>query len=270
MLKTRCEEYNSISSYPCLYFEEIERTDKTLTEQSDWHENLEIELCVEGSGYVIIDGKKSAFKKGDIAVINSNSVHYTGTDRRLVYTQIVIDSDFCKKAGIDHRELFFESFISDFTLRQSFERIGDAYKSREEIRGAKVQCAILEFLIVLRSKHINPKKMTNSQIKHSEIVKQTIRLIREEYKQKLTLDYIAKKVCADKFGLSRIFKEITGQSVVTYINNFRCKKAAELISNGMKIKRAAQSCGFNNISFFTKTFKEFAGKLPSEIKTPRF
>ena len=35
------------------------------------------------------------------------------------------------------------------------------------------------------------------------------------------------------------------------------------------LSEAAMLCGFNNMSFFTKTFKQYIGTLPSEVKKTR-
>ena len=49
------------------------------------------------------------------------------------------------------------------------------------------------------------------------------------------------------------------------LNEYRCMKAAEYISDGKSVSKAASPCGFDNNSFFTKTFKRYIGALPSKI-----
>ncbi|MBR6603969.1 MAG: AraC family transcriptional regulator, partial [Clostridia bacterium] len=46
---------------------------------------------------------------------------------------------------------------------------------------------------------------------------------------------------------------------------YRCKKASELISEGLSVSEAALKCGFSNMSFFTRTFREYIGCLPSKF-----
>ena len=91
-----------------------------------------------------------------------------------------------------------------------------------------------------------------------------IRHIRENYSCKLTLDELAKVALMDKYTMSKVFKKATNQTIVQYINSYRCKKVSEYISDGLSISEAAQKCGFTNMSYFTKTFKTYMGCLPSK------
>ena len=46
----------------------------------------------------------------------------------------------------------------------------------------------------------------------------------------------------------------------------RCKESKRLIKEGMSVSAAALSCGFENMSYFTKTYKKYMGALPSDGK----
>ena len=102
-----------------------------------------------------------------------------------------------------------------------------------------------------------------------DAVKCTIKFIRTNYERKISLDEVAKNAFMDKYTLSREFKKVTGQTIVQYINSYRCKKAAEYIISGCSVSESARICGFTNMSFFTKTFKLCMGKMPSKYKTSR-
>jgi AraC-like DNA-binding protein len=43
-------------------------------------------------------------------------------------------------------------------------------------------------------------------------------------------------------------------------------KASEYIKEGKSVAEAGYLCGFENSSFFTKTFKKYKGVLPSKFK----
>lgn len=104
------------------------------------------------------------------------------------------------------------------------------------------------------------------QKKSLETVRQTINFIRQNYNRTLSLDEISKNVLMDKYSISREFKKITAQTIFQYINNYRCKRAAELILSGKTVQEAAFMCGFHNMSYFTKVFKQYMRELPSKYK----
>lgn len=87
--------------------------------------------------------------------------------------------------------------------------------------------------------------------------------IRQNMKSCLTLEDIAAYVGISKYYFTREFKRITGQTVFEYINVVRCKEAKRLITQGMTVSLAAQTCGFENLSYFTRTYKKCIGELPS-------
>ncbi|ELP5185316.1 helix-turn-helix transcriptional regulator, partial [Clostridium perfringens] len=70
-----------------------------------------------------------------------------------------------------------------------------------------------------------------------------------------------------KYYTCRTFKEVTGKTILDYINHIRCINARNLILyNGYTISESAYKSGFNNLSYFSKTYKKYMGLLPSEEK----
>jgi response regulator RpfG family c-di-GMP phosphodiesterase len=65
--------------------------------------------------------------------------------------------------------------------------------------------------------------------------------------------------------LRRKMNALIGQSPNQFIRTMRLKEAARLIKEEMKaVSEAAYLAGFNSLSYFSKSFKEEFGKLPSE------
>ena len=268
MLKSRYEEYSNIfNDLPCVFTKNIKRSKFNYSKNTNWHENLEIEFCNDGQGYVLLDGKNFNFSKGNIAIINSNVIHYTSTDTYLNYDCLIIDTKFCKRAGLDPRNLSFQTLIEDENIKRIFLKLKELYKKTDNpCFIAKLQSLILEMLIILREKYTLNQISTQISTHQFENIKKTIQYIRENYDKKITLDTLSKNVFCDKFSLSKKFKVITGSTIIEFINSYRCEKAIELIREGCPINEAAIKCGFNNMSFFTRTFKSHTGKLPSYYK----
>lgn len=268
MLTSRYEEYISIpQNLPCVFYKNIERTKFNYSKNTNWHENLEIEFCNNGQGYILLDGEHYTFSKNDIAVVNSNVIHYTGSETALCYDCLIIDTKFCSRAGIDPQKLCFKPLIVDENIKKQFIKIKEIYDNPDNVCfTAKLQSAILEILISLRENYNLSQNTTQIPLHHFETIKNTIRYIRENFNKKITLDILAKEAYSDKFSLSKKFKAVTGSTIIDYINSFRCEKAIEMICDGSPINEAAIKCGFNNMSFFTRIFKKHTGKLPSDYK----
>ena len=67
--------------------------------------------------------------------------------------------------------------------------------------------------------------------------------------------------------LVRIFKEITGQTPITYLNNIRMNKAKQLLADGCPVTAAALNVGFSDVYYFSRAFKKHVGITPSSYKS---
>ncbi len=269
-METRHEEYHSGETViPCIPFLNLYRCAERPAQITNWHDNPEIQVCVQGEGYVLLDGERYPFGVGDVVVVNSNQVHYTGTDTALTYHCVILDDTFCRIAAIPYQQLQFETVFRDEEIVRSFDDILALQNAEDDpCRTVKLQIAVARLLVCLRERHtvsLTPHPIDKPSYDN---VKRAIRYIREHYAEKVTLDDLARHMLSDKYGLCKSFKRLTGQTVVQYLNNYRCEKAKEYLTRGRTVSETALLCGFHNMSFFTKTFKEQTGKLPSAYKKP--
>ena len=267
-MKIRYEQYtNAHGQPPFVLIDDLKRTSILSSKSHNWHENIEIQLCKEGEGFVLIDGECYDFKKGDIAIIDSNSIHYTYTDTDMVYACIIVSTKFCNKMEFDHLHLSFTPIVRNEKLSAIFEDICRVYKSDERLRIPHLNYLVLEMLMDMVANYSKTKSDATTDEKELSIAKKVIMFIQENYDKKITLDLISKQVLTDKYTLCKVFKKNTGQTIFENLNEYRCMKAAEYIADGKSVSEAATLCGFENNSFFTKTFKKYIGILPSKIAT---
>ena len=264
----RYEDYSQIKERtPCVVNSDIIRTKHKLSDTANWHNNIEIQTCCEGSGYVILNGVRTEIDMGDIVAVNCNTIHFTGTDDYIKYHCIIIDNDFCRNSGIDCADIQFENVFKNPAIMDSITETVKTYKNSVDVcYKAKLQYLILGILIEMRLYHTKNISVSKYDAKYFKEVKETILYIQSNYNKKITLEKLSKETYIDKYTLSKKFKEFTGITIVDYINNYRSKQALLMIQNGEQIGSAARLCGFNNISFFTKTFKKYTGNLPSFYK----
>ncbi len=266
-MKNRYEEYQSFEdNIPFVLIQNIKRSGAERSTQANWHENPEVEYCHKGEGRVLIDGRGYSLREGELAIVDCGSIHHTGSESGMEYSCIIIDTEFCRESGIDVRRLRFQGIIKDDAAAELFLRICRTYNdSDDRMRIPKLRQYALELLILLCESYCREEceEKVRGQNKNA---KRAMDYIRSRYAEKITLDGMARELYINKFVLSRQFKSSVGMSVFEYINSCRCNAAAMLIAEGESVNAAARACGFENMSFFTRTFKRFMGKLPSEYK----
>lgn len=67
--------------------------------------------------------------------------------------------------------------------------------------------------------------------------------------------------------VSRIFRKVTGKTLTDYLNQKKLSFASVLIQNTNKsIETICFECGYNNVSYFYRTFKKTFNKTPCELR----
>jgi AraC-like DNA-binding protein len=91
--------------------------------------------------------------------------------------------------------------------------------------------------------------------------------IRNHYVDDIYLDLLSDKLNITKTYLSSYFKNKTGINLSVYINNFRIKKAIEILENTtMKVHDIGTQVGISNTNTFIRLFKKYAGEAPGEYR----
>lgn len=91
-------------------------------------------------------------------------------------------------------------------------------------------------------------------------------LERELDNHEFSVDQFAKELAMSRVQLHRKLKAIIGCSTSEFIRHYRIKKANEFLKSGKgTVSEIAYSVGFNNLSYFTKSFKEIYKISPSEV-----
>ena len=236
---------------------------------SNWHENIEILCFIKGEGSINIDGNLSHIRAGDIAIINAECLHSVSSETSISYYCLIIDNKFFLDNGINVLELQFSELISDSVL---FEKICDVAEKMKCIKQGVLTLTsvpsarynILGIIIYLCDKYLL-QGTTDKKDHLYNAVRNIIRYIRQS-KGRVSLDEIAEYAQMSKYHMSREFKRITGTTIFEYLNIFRCERAKRMLYSGATVSEAAMEVGFDNMSYFSRTFKKYMDMLPSECK----
>lgn len=237
---------------------------------SNWHENIEILYFTAGTGMLSDNGQIIPVSKGDIAVINANHLHaLAGYGEPLFYQYLIVDRSFCLANGFDTTGLTYQTKINDPALCRLFIDLSSAYEMSdgELFKTLTIRALVLRIMLLL-CRNYSQRANTDGRLqKSTAYVKQAIDYIRATYTRDLSLDEVADFVGINKCYLSREFHKYTGYPFVAYINRTRCQKAAQLLLDGhLSIHEIGSRCGFENRSYFTKSFRRYMGMTPNEYR----
>ena len=100
-----------------------------------------------------------------------------------------------------------------------------------------------------------------------DYVTRALSCIHAEYDHELTVEQLAGRLGLDRSYFSDLFREKTGVTPGQYLIRLRMEKAAKLmLDHGYSPTLAAQSCGYGDISQFSKRFKAHFGMSPREYR----
>lgn len=268
MIDIRHEEYRDFGTdVPFSLGIDLERTPFNCSKEQNWHENVELQLCIQGQGTVLLDGERYDIYPGDIVAINSNAVHYTTTEAYLKYTCLIVSTAWCRRMDIDYTSLNLCPIVKSPAMAELINSLVEMYLNKEDLlRIAKLNEILLKIMIELTEHHSSLQTKEKAKSKKFETIKSAVIFIEKNYGRKIALSEIAENVFMDKYTLCKEFKKCTGQTVTEYLHRHRCTKAIEYLSQGYSVSESAGLCGFENLSFFTKIFKRCTGRNPSLYK----
>ncbi len=230
-----------------------------------WHEHTEIHFIFAGSCTLRCGEEYRRLTSGDCVVINSCELH-EGVDGYSSYLCLILPPAFFESEHILFQGIIRDPFLSDTAARLDACTKSAAAPDRLEARAhACLLAAHLMRHYVKKSLSVNA--WAGYTAKQSK-VNEAVRLIGLYYDQPLTTRTLAEQLYLSECYFCKIFKEITGRTVIDYINRFRIAKAQELLQKTRcSITEAALGCGIGDANYFTRLYKRINGCPPSAGRT---
>ncbi len=102
---------------------------------------------------------------------------------------------------------------------------------------------------------------------NSSLILKAMKYIKENYKNEITLEDIAREVNISPHYFSKLFKDEVGENFIDYITSLRIQKSKELLSeNNLSIKEICFEIGYGDPNYFSRIFKRIVGVTPTDYK----
>lgn len=101
----------------------------------------------------------------------------------------------------------------------------------------------------------------------NETIEKICAYLSANYSQKLNLGGVAAQFYLSPYYLSRLFRRVTGQSIVDFINVRRIEEARRLLeTTDLRINVVAEQTGFSTTAHFRRVFREQVGISPVQYR----
>ena len=247
-----------------------------------FHEEIEIKYFYEGVSTVMIDKDVIVANPGDVTIVNPFELHASvkigATQGK--YISIILSIDFLKELnpnGLDLRRalilkgLKFHNHIrGNERLQTIIKRAYDEISEEKENYRLVIYGLMTEFFVLLLRDYVNTEKPTytaDTYTKRAEIISPALSKIFKDYNEKITVEELAKLCSVSKYYFCRLFKEETGLSVIQYIISYRISIAETMLkTTDNSVENVAYLCGFDDVSYFYRTYKKLKGISPMKAR----
>ncbi|MCO7177080.1 AraC family transcriptional regulator [Sporolactobacillus kofuensis] len=231
----------------------------------------ELILFTGGSGTMTINKRNYSIRKGMLCYINPGlhhtfevkagqggflSVHFSCAEvewNQNQWTTHECTKKLMKKTG--------KELIDSYEVEALFRRLTACWSEKKPGYLFAARTLLQQLFLAIAD---NVRKQ-NRNFASSLKVEKIVDYMQKNLSKHITLNELSELIQLSPTYLTRIFKESTGYSVISYFNQMKIDKAKELLLEGdHRIKEIAHLLGFVDEFYFSRLFKKSEGLSPLE------
>ena len=249
-----------------------------------WHEEMELVFIKKGKGIVCIDFTTYHVSAGDILVIIPGQFHSIEQEpgESMEYENIIFQPSmlYSSHGDLCTEEYFLPMLSGQLVLPSYVHPSLDFYEEaaaclnradmlcdrRPFAYQISVKSQLFELCFILFShavKQDTPRKNSHAL----EKTKLVLKYVETHYARKITIKEMAEICGFSQSHFMKFFKAAVGTSFTGYLNDYRLNMASRLLlSTSSTILEIAGETGFDNLSYFNRSFKQAFGMTPREYR----
>jgi len=266
-------------NFPIAYYHQTPHSPRYFM-QHHWHTQFEIIRIISGEFHLTLDSTTQVFKADDVIFITDGVLH-GGTPYDCIYECVVFDLNILMKDNHACARVIQDIMSHKITIATHLsarsEQILPIVRSLCHTLSNKntgyefmTQGYLFELIGTILQENLYEDSVSDSQTaQRLNSIKDVLAYISENYANNISLESLARIAGMNPKYFCRYFRSMTERTPIDYVNYYRIECACEMLSTkDISIKEAAISCGFNDESYFIKTFHKYKGITPKQfIKT---
>ena len=220
-----------------------------------------VALILGGSAKYRANKKSFTVQKGDVLFFHQGT-HYTArVTSSEPWEHIVIafrtqeSADSLPVEGatrVSHGRRFEDLFRQIYEI---WSQCGFGYKIQSK-------ATLHQILFSLLQENVSHLMGKNSAL---QALKEAADYVERCYRDKITVEELAELSGYSPSHFSRLFTRVYDTSPIQYVNQVRIMHAKNLLRTGQyTIAQIAQECGFSNVYYFSRCFKQITGTTPAK------
>ncbi|QGH33931.1 helix-turn-helix domain-containing protein [Gracilibacillus salitolerans] len=255
------------------------------------HEDFEIFMFHKGVCRYLINNQIYDLLPGDILLMDGLPLHKPNIPEEDEYIRShihfipeVMEPVLHSMKAIELLNVFHHShhYLIRTNNMQSIQQIEEIFKKMDQVNQSinmldsekewELKFLLGQLLVqinyLFRDTCSQVNKESSSKTEHAEKIAS---YIQQHFQHKITISEIAYNLCLNKSYVSHVFKEMTGYTIMEYVMACRLKQVKYLLEAEEKkpVQEIAYESGFENISHFSRYFKEKIGIPPREYRKKR-
>lgn len=235
-----------------------------------FHPQCQITYIEKGFGTYIIGDAVGRFSPGQVFVLGANlphvfkcdEIYFSDSSPGVSSTTVFFNQNFFNDEWYLLSELsLFNTFLQEIKGGISYSKIG-IEEEFEKLKNAVGFNRILIFLGIighLCSNKIELKELLNKKKKFDQVKNDKIKRVYEftlnKFKTRIKIEETASLINLTANAFCKFFKQQTGQSYISFLNEIRINHACSLfLSSNLDVASVAFESGFNNLSNFNRQF----------------
>lgn len=233
------------------------------TYKFDHRGSFGIAYVLRGSARFDFGYKKEIAKAGDVVFLRQGEKYTTEVIGDCDWDHIVISFKISKSTSAD--DLPFETVFSPNHIKRFEELFLKAKEIWDKCSvGYKIQVkSIINQIIFELIKQYSKQVFSEDIVPYS--IKAAADYIELNYKEKVTVEKLASISGYSPSHFTRLFCKTYGVSPIEYLTDIRITHAKNMLKTNLyPISEIATLCGFSNVYYFSRMFKEKTGVTPKK------
>ncbi|GAK42575.1 helix-turn-helix domain-containing protein [Paenibacillus shunpengii] len=229
-------------------------------------QNYDLFYVWSGEGTVIVNDEPYHAQKGSCFLFrpgdHTSATHNPQKPFVLTYIHFDVKEPVTEVPGTYNRlreTIDFEHMLARYVRLFLSQAYG-----REEENKLILKQMMIHLLRLEYEEHPAEKKVSNQL---AEAIQEIANYVRQHPGINHRVEDLAARAGLSPRYFSIKFKELIGSSVQSYIIKMRIERAEHLLVHaGMNVTEVADALGYRDIFFFSRQFKQYTGRSPSEIR----